>query len=327
MSESIRARLTSALFLCVLSGLLLLTISSRAQDNTDFQYFPETRQLLEGKFLRFFTENGGLAVLGYPISQAFPYGELTVQYFQNGRLEEASDGQVYLSLLPYEYSLKRTAPISEEEVPAGGVFYPATGHSVSMAFLDFYLQHGGPSIFGYPITELVNENDRMVQYFERGIFEWWPELPEKQKVQLNRLGAAYFQIAKHSPAYMDPPFARIRLDDYSITRLHVSATVHSPILGRDEESQTIYVQVSDQVGQAIEGATVEAFILRDQVEQIIEISPDQTTDADGTALFFFSTADLSAAAQLGVGETIPVQIRVSYQDYEVDTATAFRIWW
>lgn len=327
MSESSRDGLKSVLLLCLLGGFLLFTISSGAQNNTSIRYYPETGQLVEGDFLRFFDENGGLAVFGYPISQAFPYGELTVQYFQNGRLEQIPDGTVFLSLLPYEYSLKRTAPITEQEVPAGGVFYSTTGHSVSMAFLDFYLQHGGPAVFGYPITELINENDRMIQYFERGIFEWWPELPDRQKVQLGRLGAAYFQIARHDPAYMRPPFARIVLEDHSLTRLDVSATIHSPVLGRDQESQTIYVQVSDQLGQPVEGATVEAFILRGQNYLVIRISPDQITGADGSALFGFSTADLSAAAPLVVGETVPVQVRVSYQDYQTETATAFRIWW
>ena len=51
-------------------------------------------------------------------------------------------------------------------LPGSSRYFPETGHTVSGAFLEFYDMHGGPFIFGYPITEEVYEGGRTVQYFE-----------------------------------------------------------------------------------------------------------------------------------------------------------------
>lgn len=306
--------------LSLVGSLLLLTDPGLAQE----RYFPEVGYVVQGEFLRFFEEHGGLRVLGYPISPAFMYGDLEVQYFQNGRLEMGSDRRAYLSLLPYELSLKRTVPIDPDQVSAGGRYFPATGHSVVMAFLDFYLKYGGPELFGYPITELTNENDRLVQYFERGVFEWWPELPDGQRVQLSRLGESYFQSAHHDPSLL---FAQISPRDQSVTSIHVSAGVRAPIVGLDETQQIVYVHVRDQLGKAVETAEVKAFVLWPDLTQRILITPAQLTDANGTALFPFRISGLSAFSQLAAGDTIPVQIEASFHDHQSGTATAFGIWW
>jgi hypothetical protein len=56
-------------------------------------HFPETGHTLHGNFLRFWEENGGLSIFGYPISERFEEvsetdGELhVVQYFERNRFE------------------------------------------------------------------------------------------------------------------------------------------------------------------------------------------------------------------------------------------------
>jgi hypothetical protein len=320
MKVRLRARRTLTLFLSLVGSLVLLTDPGLAQE----RYFPEVGYVVEGEFLRLFEEHGGLRVFGYPISPAFEYGDLEVQYFQNGRLEMGSGGRAYLSLLPYELSLKRTGPISQDEVSAGGQYFPATGHSVVMAFLDFYLKYGGPELFGYPITEFTNENDRLVQYFERGVFEWWPELPNGQRVQLSRLGESYFQSAHHDPSLL---FAQINPRDQSLTSIHVSAGVRAPIVSLDDTQQIVYVHVRDQLGKAVETAEVKAFVLWPDLTQRILITPPQLTNANGTAIFPFKIAGLSAFSQLAAGDTIPVQIEASFGGHQSGTATAFRVWW
>jgi hypothetical protein len=320
MKVKLRARQALMLFLSLVGSLVLLTEPGLAQE----RYFPEAGYVVEGEFLRFFEEHGGLRVFGYPISPSFKYGDLEVQYFQNGRLELASDGHAYLSLLPYELSLKRTEPINRQQVSAGGEYFPATGHSVVMAFLDLYLKYDGPELFGYPITELTNENDRLVQYFERGVFEWWPELPDGQRVQLSRLGESYFQSAHHDPALL---FARIGPNDQSVTSIHVSAGVRAPIVGLDETQQVVYVHVRDQLGQALETAEVKAFVLWPDLTQRILITPAQLTNANGTAIFPFHISGLSTFSQLAAGDTIPIQIEASFDGHQSRTATAFGIWW
>ena len=73
-------------------------------------------------------------------------------------------------------------------------YYPETGHTVAFAFLEFYEDHGGPALFGYPITEwIIETNGRIVQYFERVKLEWYPENPPGQRVQPGMLGVIYVE--------------------------------------------------------------------------------------------------------------------------------------
>lgn len=50
-------------------------------------FFPQTGHSLQGPFLKFFQEHGGVDVLGYPISEELLEGGARVQYFQRMRLE------------------------------------------------------------------------------------------------------------------------------------------------------------------------------------------------------------------------------------------------
>ncbi len=43
------------------------------------------------------------------------------------------------------------------------LYFPETGHTVRGAFLDFFNQHGGLRVFGYPITEEFSFNGKTVQ--------------------------------------------------------------------------------------------------------------------------------------------------------------------
>ncbi|MDP2659417.1 MAG: hypothetical protein Q8R28_01630 [Dehalococcoidia bacterium] len=67
-------------------------------------------------------------------------------------------------------------------------FFPETGHNVGSGFLAFFDSHGGLDIFGYPLTEEIQEGGRLVQYFQRQRMELWPENPEPYNVQLSLLG-------------------------------------------------------------------------------------------------------------------------------------------
>ncbi|MDQ6693633.1 MAG: hypothetical protein M3014_04330 [Chloroflexota bacterium] len=69
------------------------------------------------------------------------------------------------------------------------VYFPQTEHNLSGAFLDYWQQHGGLSIFGYPLSEPFIENGYTVQYFERNRFELHPENQPPFNVPLGRLGA------------------------------------------------------------------------------------------------------------------------------------------
>jgi hypothetical protein len=312
------AKSVYALLFGLVGSFLLLTSAGQAQE----RYFDQVGYVVEGEFLRFFEDHGGLRVFGYPISPPLVEGELETQYFQSGRLEMDPDGQVHLSLLPYELALRRTDPISEDQVPPGGEYYPATGHGVVLAFLDFYLQYGGPSIFGYPITELVIEDERLVQYFERAIFVWRPELPDGHRVQLGRLGELYLRME-----YRDLASFRSSTSEHPITGIDASVDVRAPIVRAQDDEQVVYVRVHDQLGQPVQAAKVEAFVLWPDASQRVRLIPNRTTDRDGVAAFSFSLSALSAVGPLSAGDTIPIQAQVSLDSHQDTTANAFRIWW
>ncbi|NJP06243.1 MAG: hypothetical protein HC837_11770 [Chloroflexaceae bacterium] len=65
-------------------------------------------------------------------------------------------------------------------------YMPQTGHNVWGPFLAFYKEHGGVDLFGYPITEVLEESGLLVQYFERARFEVHPD--HLDTVQLSHLG-------------------------------------------------------------------------------------------------------------------------------------------
>lgn len=71
----------------------------------------------------------------------------------------------------------------------GREVFRQTGHSVSGEFLDYYRNvNNATFLFGYPITEQFIKDGRLVQYFQRARFEFYPEFPEGQRVQLTALG-------------------------------------------------------------------------------------------------------------------------------------------
>lgn len=69
-------------------------------------------------------------------------------------------------------------------------YFPETGHWVSGKFLAFFDQYGGLDVFGYPRTEPMVSDGRMVQYFQRARFESWPENKPPYDVLLMLIGDA-----------------------------------------------------------------------------------------------------------------------------------------
>lgn len=76
---------------------------------------------------------------------------------------------------------------------ANNAYFKETGYFVTQPFLSYWQENGGLGLFGYPISDLVQETDKatgevyMAQYFERARFEQHPSLGNQ--VLLGRLGA------------------------------------------------------------------------------------------------------------------------------------------
>ncbi len=86
-------------------------------------------------------------------------------------------------------------------------YFPATGHNVGPDFLAYWIAHGGLAQFGYPLDEatpaqLADGRTYTTQYFERARFEFHPEAPPPDRVQLGQLGR---QVA--ATGFLTPPDA------------------------------------------------------------------------------------------------------------------------
>jgi hypothetical protein len=83
--------------------------------------------------------------------------------------------------------------------------FDQTNHGIGGGFRAFFEHNGGVPIFGYPVTEEVQEKcadgvTRTVQYFERNRFEYHPENTAPNDVQLTRYGAAAAAAAGYKGA-------------------------------------------------------------------------------------------------------------------------------
>lgn len=76
-----------------------------------------------------------------------------------------------------------------------GQLFKETGHRLGAPFAKYWSDNGGLKQFGYPISGQIKETDpatnktRLVQYFERNRFEYFPELAGTPfEIQIGRLG-------------------------------------------------------------------------------------------------------------------------------------------
>ena len=165
-------------------------------------YFSQTGHTLSDQFLNFWRENGGLSIFGFPISEPFDQGGFKVQYFERARFElhpefAGTPYEVELALLGTRFAQNltqidpfqpRTALPDWQDTPDRD-YFAATGHYLSYGFKSYWESNGGLAVYGYPISEETSENGRVVQYFERARFEYWPEHKgTPYEVQLGLLG-------------------------------------------------------------------------------------------------------------------------------------------
>jgi hypothetical protein len=311
--------------ICLAVFMLLLLaggVGTAQAQQADARYFSETGHWVTGDFLGVYEAAADPAlVYGYPITEAFVDARsgLRVQYFQRARFEghpEAPEGE-HVQLTPVgsmlytpgqNPSLKLSNALACRE-------YAETGFPVCYAFLDFLDRNGGVGQFGYPISGFETYNGRIVQYFERARFEWYPELGEGQKVRLAELGRTYFDSIPEDAALLSP-----RVDNLApqnqvqklVTRVFVETAVTHETGG-----QQIHVVAQDQTLRPVAGAAVKLTITwpdgrRDRL--------DLTTDSNG-----LSAAQISFEHQ-PPGELVIVSAETSYQGLTSGASGSFRIW-
>ena len=319
----IRAMIRLALLLAL--GLALAASPLPAQAQGSRLYFAETGHSLDSRFLEAFEGWGGAATLGFPLTESF-YDEdgLLLQYLENARLElvpqELGPGlQVRLAPLGvimggWDLPLERGGlpPASR----AGCRFYPESGHQVCHAFLDYYLEHGGPQVLGYPISEFRLQGGRIVQYFERLRLDWHPEASAGGWVQPGPLGREHFGLAGYDPALLDPKRPPAGAD-YQVFALHPQPSVWKPLV-RSEDEQQVHLVVRDQNMLPVPGAAVLLTVYLPEGLQVQLLPP---TDADG-----ITRAELVLSGQ-PPGSRVDMDFTVLYRDISAFARDSFYVWW
>lgn len=184
------------LTILVLTVMIPQTLPVRAA--TEILYVPETGHYVRGVFRDFWDNNGGLANFGFPITEEYiePANGRVVQYFERARFERetAEATEVTLGLLGREF-LGTRAFAPSEPIPNSDDrrYIPETGHIIQYGFKDIWESRGGANIFGFPLSDEVDEQlsdgqTYTVQYFERARFEYRPTLPPGERVVISDLG-------------------------------------------------------------------------------------------------------------------------------------------
>lgn len=174
-------------------------------------YYKQTAHYLKDAFLNYWLMNGGIALYGYPVSEEFTSNGVAMQYFERSRFEYRANStrpwKVELSAVGTMATEGRDFPRIASNAAGNRTYYAQTGHTLGGAFKTYWSSNGGLSIFGYPISEEIQENGTTVQYFERARFE----LGAKGSVQLGLVGreAMAKQLASGGmPATVPNPVAR-----------------------------------------------------------------------------------------------------------------------
>ncbi|MBN1956521.1 MAG: Ig-like domain-containing protein [Anaerolineae bacterium] len=282
------------------------------------EYFYSTGHYVSGPFLEFYRLHGEARTFGYPQTEVFYDAQsgLWVQYFDNVRMEwhpgNRDPYKVQLGLLA-EILGRRYPAISSDQIPYGNPFrryFSETGHVVSFAFLTFYDENGGLDVFGYPISEPMVENGRIVQYFQRARMEWHPERQRDERVVLGALGMEYIeqygvpQSARERQQYI--PRTQQPASSTAVSSLRVWPFVRNVITGREGE-QTVYVYVTDQARQPVAGAT--ASIAVHLPSQTVTYSAEPT-DSRGITSVTFPITSLPPGRRIIVDVTVRLGTQV-----------------
>ncbi len=167
------------------------------------------------RFAGYYEAMGGVRIFGLPLAAPQWVNGREVQWFERARLEHwpefaGTPYEVQPGLIGREFTHGRSFARQSFFVGTPDMrFVPETGHSLGGRFLQFWENHGGLQVFGFPISEEFDEvlpdgRAYRVQYFERARMEYHPEFAgTPDEVQLGLLGLALF-LGEQRPTTVQP---------------------------------------------------------------------------------------------------------------------------
>lgn len=307
----------------VLTMLLLAanSIPVGAQGNSSTHYFADTGHNVSGDFWTYYQDIPSASlVFGSPITEAITdtHSGRLIQYFQRARFEffpENPVGQrVKLSALGQVVYQRTPGGRKLDFVPTIGCRYYSDIY-ICYDFLTFFDKNGGETVFGKPISRFEFYNGRIVQYFERARFEWYPEYPEGQKVVLSEAGRIYFDLLPEDPNLLQAVKAGDNAPG-NVLQLNTKAFTWKAVTQLNDQ-QAVYVVVQDQTLRPVSGATtvVTVFWPVGGSQNFV-----QTTNQYGVVIIPFQVQGQP------YGSVVNIQVEVLYQGMPSQTVTSFRIW-
>ena len=166
---------------CLAIALASLVVAPTARAQANVLYFPASGHFLDDSvgLLSFWQSHGGERIFGFPIAEPQTANGLVQQYFERGRIEQATDpanGVISLRAgrvaAEYAEAIWKPFPAAPTRQSDGDAqVFASSGHSVRAPFLAFWRENGGEALLGQPLGEAAWETTeggrRLVQYFER----------------------------------------------------------------------------------------------------------------------------------------------------------------
>jgi len=246
------------------------------------RYCPQTGHTISYSFLQYYDSHGGLDVFGYPITELLTERGTVVQYFQRAKMEWHPENpisyQVTLGNLGDEYIARVHLPSSDLD----RVPPPSSGRPG--------VQHLPTPLPPTPVDDSQ------------------PTVPVTTSAQPTVPVPTSAQPT--APAYEPAP-------PVGIMSLEVSASVKYPITGQGG-LQTVYVRVTDERGQGVGGAAVEAIVHFRSGDQVF---PANSTDASGYTSLTFNIGYPPP------GYTVMIEVRATYGGHTATSRTSFIPWW
>src|SRR5574341_1281175 len=284
------------LLVTLLASAIVVGMAVLRRANASARYFSETGHTIREPFFSTFEEHGGLALFGYPLTDAYENEDgILVQTFQRAHLQLTTRGV-------------ELAPIGE----ALHLGEATPGLEVDPAFRAFYRSHGGESFFGAPLGAAREENGALTQDFQRTRIV----RDALAQVRLADLGSIY--VAAFPPPDI-PGYAAIRLRGTPTPPpdLRARVSIEHPTVVQGGE-QIIYLTVEDAEGRPVPGAQALAMLRYDHATAEVELNP---TDALG-----LSSARFVAPPALP-GSQVVVEVHVLLGEIFLTAETAYMQWW
>ncbi|MCJ7551262.1 MAG: hypothetical protein MUQ30_16430 [Anaerolineae bacterium] len=260
--------------------LLARFVPDDASDDSRRHYFEETGFWVTGDFLDYFEANGELEIFGYPISSPYNENGILVQYFQKARMEwhalNPEPYQLQLGLLGDELGFRQD-PVAPP-VLVGKVYFSETGHVVTYMFLRYFDAHGGADFFGYPISEMLLENQKVVQYFQRLKLIWDPVTSQ---MAVGNLGEIYVNAHRGTiPSDVLAP-ASYRYGSKGVQDLCVAIGMSNSMVGQDAGQKVTVVVLDDWLDEPVPDAAVKLTVSDDSGHVLSGLTEILRTDGNG----------------------------------------------